>query len=202
MPKQLVAALGDGIFRDIENRSVVGGPGKTVHALDLFRHQFAGLQVLYLQRVLPVARVVGRVGQQIAVVAGLKRADRHELLSLGQFVHIEKNLFGRFEIAVLPAKDRILQTFFGARVVKIIAPAVRHIHVSLLYVAENFVVKLCLQRLGRLHHRVGVSILGFKMRDDRGICFFAQPEIIVHQPVAINLGDFRLLFSDRRLQHG
>ena len=58
MPKHLVVALGDRIFGDVEDRLVVGGPGHVINTFDPLRKQFAAPQVLHLQRVLSIARVV------------------------------------------------------------------------------------------------------------------------------------------------
>src|SRR5882724_4041541 len=86
MAKHFVVALGDGIFGYIENRFVVGGPRHVINAFDFLGQQFTGNQVLDLQGVLSITSVVGRVGQQRAVLTGRKAADGHELLSLGHLV--------------------------------------------------------------------------------------------------------------------
>src|SRR5207237_3074377 len=70
VPKQLVVALGDRVFSDIEESFVVRGPDDAVNALDLLGQNLAGAKILDLQNVLPINRVVGGERQQCAVFAG------------------------------------------------------------------------------------------------------------------------------------
>src|SRR5258708_4106246 len=100
---------------------------------------------------------------------------------------------------MLATKDRILQTFLRARVVKVIAPAIRNVLVGLFDVTENFVVELRLERLSRFHRGIGVGVLSFEMGNHGGIRFLAQPEIVINQLVAINLSDLWFLFRSWRL---
>ena len=46
--------------------------------------RLAGAQILDVQRVLPEARGVGRVGQQVLIVADHERAQAHELVALAR----------------------------------------------------------------------------------------------------------------------
>ena len=98
-----------------------------------------------MQRVLAITGVVGRVGEQIAIIARRKGADRHELLSFGHFVHGREELLRWRRGSALAAEDRILLPLNRARVIEIIAPAIRHVDVGLFDVAEHFVVELFLK---------------------------------------------------------
>src|SRR5713101_2289006 len=102
---------------------------------------------------------------------------------------------------MLATEDRVLQTLFRARVVKVIAPAIGNVLVGLFDVTEDLVVELVLERFGRLHGRRRVSILSFEMRNNRGVGFLSQPEIVINQTVAVDLGDLWFLFRGWRLQH-
>src|SRR5882724_10859085 len=103
-----------------------------------------------MEGVLAIAGVVGRIGEKISVITRRKAADRHELLALGHLVQVEEDLLWCVDRSLLAAIDRILLSFLRARVIKIVAPAIRDAHVSLFDVAENLVVKLVLHRLSRL----------------------------------------------------
>ena len=126
MPEKLVASLRDRIFRHVEEGLVVCGPGDIVYAFDSLGKDLTCTQVLDLQRVLPIAGIVGAVGEQVSVVTRSEQPDAHELLALGQFVHVDHDFFGRVEIAVLATEGGILFTFLSTRVVEVIAPAIRH----------------------------------------------------------------------------
>jgi hypothetical protein len=62
-------------------------------------------------------------------------------------------------------------------------------------VAHHFFVELLLQSGGRFHHRFGIRIFGFQMRDNFRIRFLAQPEVIVDHRVVVNFGGLGFLFS-------
>src|SRR5713226_1540811 len=74
MAIEAVGALGGFVFDSVEERAIVGGPGRTGDALDALGGDFAGAQVLDLQRVLPEAGSVERIGEQEIVVAHSKSA--------------------------------------------------------------------------------------------------------------------------------
>ena len=57
--------------------------------------ELAGAQVLDEERVLPEAGVVGRVGEEVRVVAHLVGPEGHERLPLGQAVEVERHLLRR-----------------------------------------------------------------------------------------------------------
>src|SRR5215813_12121007 len=135
MTEKFVAALRDLILGDVEDRLVVIGPRNVVDSFDLLGKEISGNQVFNLQRVLPIPRVVGRISQQIAIIARTKRADAHELLAFGQFILIQNNFFFRIKAAFLTAEDRVLLTFFSPRVVEVISPTIWNVNIRLFYVA-------------------------------------------------------------------
>src|ERR1051325_4937184 len=122
MTEKLVAAFRDCVFRNVEERLVVSGPGDTVNALNLFGEQFPSAQIFDLQRVLAITGVVSAVSEQVAVVARNKRAHGHELLALSQFILIEDDFFLAVGAAFLAAVNRILLTSLGARVIEAAEP--------------------------------------------------------------------------------
>ena len=149
-----------------------------------------------MQRVLPEARLVGGVGQELAVRAHRHVADGHELLALGQGVHVEDDLL-RGRGRALPARvDRVLLPLLRARVVEVAALAGGHVGVRLLDAREHLVVQLLLERLRRLHDRFRIGELGAQVGLDLGRALVAQPEVVVHQGVAVDLDLVRLLVRD------
>ena len=192
--EKLIAALGDGIFGHIEDGLVVSGPGKVIDPFNPFGKELTGFQVLDLEGVLAIARVVRGKGQQVAVVAGSKGANAHELLSFCQFILVQDDLFLSAKAAFFAAENRVLLPFFGARVIEVSILPVRHVLVRLLDVAEHLLIELCLQLLSRLHQRLSVSVFGFEMLQHLRICFFTQPEIIVNERFAMNPGYLGFLF--------
>src|SRR5262249_20755618 len=57
--------------------------------------------------------------------------------------------------------------------------------------AEPLVGGLFLEGLSRLHHRIGISVLGLEIGADLGIRFVAQPEIVVGERASVDLGRVR-----------
>ena len=100
----------------------------------------AAAQIFDLEFVLAIASGVGGIGEQIPIVAGNKRANIEELETLRKFILIQHQLFLSVKAAFLPVVDRILFTLLGMRVVKVIAPAIRHAVVRLLNVPHHFVI--------------------------------------------------------------
>ena len=188
------------ILDGVEDRLVVGGPDERT---DFLRH--AGLDVVpsaeiaHVQRVLAIADVVGGVREEVAVVARLEPSDAHELLPLGQLVHVEHHFFRRVE-RLLAQEDRVLFSFLGARVVVPAVLTVRDVGVRLLDMAEHLVVQLLLQRRERRRHRRGVRVLGGEIGEDFRIALLADPGVVVDARVAVDRRRLRHLLGDRRLR--
>ena len=142
----LVGAFRNGVFDGIENGLVVVGPGDGIDALGVVAQQFASAQIFHGQCELPEAGIVGGVGEQIAVVADVESPERHERLSLGQFVDVQQDFFGSIHAAFFAAMNGVLLAGFGSNVIEIAAFFVRHFDVRFLDAAQHFVVELLLQR--------------------------------------------------------
>ncbi len=198
VPVDPIRALRRFVFHGVEERPVVRGPG---HGADLLRDRLqdrSGSEVLHVQGVLAEAGVVGRVGEALAVVAHHVAAEAHELLPFGQLVQVEGDLLGSFEGLRLAAVDRVLLALFRARVVPEGALAVGDVHVRLLDPREHLLVERVLEGDGGLHHRVGVGVLGLQVGRHVGVRLVAQPEVVVHAPVAVDLVDLRDPLGDGR----
>jgi hypothetical protein len=190
-----VGTLG-GIGDRVEERLVVGGPR---HRRDLFDRTLEhrpGAQILHRQSIFAEAGIVGRIGEQVAVVADALRADAHVLLALRELVDVEINLFGGREAALLAAVDRILFALLGARIVVEPVLARRHGEVGLLDPPEHFLVERLLQRRERLHHRFGVGVLGLEVLHDLRTALLAQPEVLVVEAIAVQFANVRDLVCD------
>ena len=94
-----------------EDRFVVGGPHHVADSFKRFRQKLAGAQILDLQLVLTVAGGVGRIGEQVAVVARDKARTLKNLSPFASSFRSSNNLFFRVEAALLAAVDRILFPF-------------------------------------------------------------------------------------------
>src|SRR4030095_1667795 len=102
------------VLDGIEKSRVVSRPVYRDRFFDLLRAQLSGPEVLDLEGVLAKSGVVGGIGQEVAVVTHVVGSKRHELLTLGELVDIERDLFRRVKASFLPAHDRILLSFLGA----------------------------------------------------------------------------------------
>ena len=100
--------------------------------------------------------------------------------------------------AALAAIDRVLQALFGARVVPVIAVAVRHRHIGLLNVREHLVIKLVAQAGKRRHHRFSVGVFSLEVIGNFGILFVPQPGIVVGEHRALDAGFGGSLVGNRR----
>ncbi len=193
----LVRALGV-VFGDVEERLVVGRPEGRDDLAELVREVFARAQVFDLEDVLAVAVVVDGVGQQVRVVRDRVGRHRGVVVPLVQLVEVERDLLGRGHRALAARVDRVLLALDGARVVEVAVLAVGHLRVGLLDATEHLFVELGLQVGGRLHHGVGVGVLGFEVRGHVRVGLLAHPEVVVHQLLAVNVGGLRCLLRRGR----
>src|SRR5260370_34167765 len=99
------------------------------------------------------AGIVGCIGQQVAVIAGIVGSQRHELLVLGELVLVDGDLFRRFQASLLARKDLILLPLFPARIVEIVAVMIGDIYVRLFDMRseERRVGKECRSRWSPYH---------------------------------------------------
>jgi hypothetical protein len=148
--------------------------------------------------ILPKSGRIGRVRQQVSVIADILRADAEELLSFRQFVGVQDHFFRGVEDFLLAAKNLVLFALLVTVVVPIRAAAHGHAEVGLFDMAENFGVEFLLNCFEGLGHRRCVCVFCFQIRRDVRRALLAEPEVRVAQRVALNGARERLLFSDRR----
>ena len=82
--------------------------------------------------------------------------------------------------------DRVLFAFFGAGEIEIAAEAVGNRKIGLQDFRQHFLVELFLEGFGAVENGVGVGILGVEVGDDFGICFLAQPGVVVDAAVVVD----------------
>ena len=170
------------IVQNIKQRPVVGGPRETRRNPGNFhRQRFTAPEVLDSQRELPTPDRVFDIGQQGLVRADLPVADPIEVVSFGEFIDIEHDLFGRVHAAFAARVDRVLLTFLEARVVPVILALVRYGAVVLLDSADDFLVQGGFRIGQRRHHRIGIVVLRLQVREHVGVGAFivAQPIVFV-----------------------
>src|SRR5689334_13697685 len=108
MTPQMIRALGRRVFRGQEQRPIVGGPLKAVHALGGVRKRLSRAQGFDLQGVLAEADEINGVGEEALVVADNESAESDKLLAFAEFVQVQQHLFGSVEASLLPALDGVL----------------------------------------------------------------------------------------------
>ena len=121
--------------------------------------------------------------------AGGKDADAEVLFTLREPVAIEQNLFGA-ALSRLPTIDGVLLPLFGAGVVEILAAADGNALVRLFDAGHHLAVKLVLQLFGGGHHGRDIAIFVGQIFNDFGLVLFAQPMVVVHADIAVQLHDF------------
>jgi hypothetical protein len=77
------------ILDGVEEGLVVISPGNGIDALRVVHERFPGAQILDGKRVLAEPSVIGRISQQISVVADVVCTKGHELLAFGEFIHVD-----------------------------------------------------------------------------------------------------------------
>ena len=198
VPEELVRALGLRVLGDVEERLPVAGPDEAVDAGDALGKRGASLQILHVQVELAKAGLVGRVGQERAVVAGNPAAQPEELLAGGKLVEVEDHQLGRVGGRGPAAEDGVLLPLLGARVIGEPVALERHVLIGLLDAREHLAVERLAPRLLRRRHRLGVGVLGAQVLLDLGRALVAQPEVVVDALVAVDGDVLRLLARDRR----
>src|SRR4051812_12849246 len=96
--------------------------------------------------------------------------------------------------------DGVLFALLSSGVVVIAVASVWHLHVRFLDVTEYLLVDPFFKGLPRLHESVRVSVFSLEISDHGGICFFAKPKVIIHQPFAMNNLHLRNLLRHGRLR--
>ncbi len=186
-PPQLVRPLGDLVLGDVEQRLVVVRPLDRCHPLGGIGMGTAGDERLDVQRVLPEAGRVGRIRQQVPVVAHLDRAEADELEPFRHLVLVEHHELGRVRAvgAVgrhrLAAVQRVLLPLDGPRVVVELPVPLRHVEIGLLDAGQHFLVERVTEWGEARRHRLRVGVLGLEVLRHLGIGLLAKPEVrVVH----------------------
>ena len=120
-------------------------------------------------------------------------------------IDIEHDLFRRVHVAFAARVDRVLLTFFEARVVPIILVLVRDGAVVLLDSPDQFLVQGGFRTRQRRHDRIGIVVLGLEVREHVGVGAFivAQPIVFVLARCPVRCCNFirTLLHDGRRYRH-
>jgi hypothetical protein len=168
-------------------------------------------------RVALVADRVGRVGQQGAVGADARAAEREELVALGQRVHVEQQLLtgqrglvGRAVLGGLrrrpvvgvghrdPAAGAVLLALEGAAVVPVAAVAGRHGQVGLAGPRLDLLEDR-LAQVGQVRGLcLGVLVLRLEVGSHLRRALGAQPFVVVDAGAAVVLGADRTALRHRR----
>ena len=196
--EHLVGPLGYRVLGRVDERLVVGRPDDRADPFNPFGRVAPRAQVAHAQDILPVTVRVERVRQPVGVVADGVGPEAEELVALGELIEVEHDLFGAGHAALAAAHEGVLLPFLRARVVEVLADARRHTEVGLLDAPEHLLVERLLQRLRRPHHSLGVGVLSLEVGGDVGIGFFAEPEVVVGQRVAVDARGVRHLAGDGR----
>ncbi len=215
VPPDLVGAPGvvDGRVVEVLAGAVPGGSAE--RAGDLVAAQLAGREVLHADRVALVADDVGGVGEQGAVGADRRAAEREELVALGERVQVDEDLLtgqGRLVgVGVLgrlrgspvvgvgdrdPAAGAVLLAGEGATVVPVAAVAGRHGQVGLAGACLDLVEDR-LAQVGEVRGALlGVGVLGLEVGRDVRRLLVTQPLVVVGAGVAVDLGAGGALVGD------
>ena len=180
-----VGALGV-VLGHVEEDVRLGGPRDRRDALDALGRELARGEVLDVQRVLTEAGDVGRVREAAAVVGHPVGAERHERVTLGQAIQVERHLLGRLRAPRPAAVDRVLLALLRPRVVGEAAERDGHGRVVLLDPREHLLVERALERRGRRHRAVGVRVLGLEVRAHLGVVLGAEPRVAVLAALAVD----------------
>ena len=101
-------------------------------------------------------------------------------------IEIEGHLFGRVHASRLAAEDGVLLALLRARVIEVVAAAVRDGLVVLLDARQHLRVERVDERRRGLHDRFGVGVLRAEVRHHLGIVLPAKPEIVVRAPITVH----------------
>jgi hypothetical protein len=124
-------------------------------------------------------------------------ADGQELMAGRERVEIERDLFAGTGRGRAAAENRVLLACLRARVVEVPALAVGHRLVVLLDPGQHLPVEGVLEAQGGVHHRVGMGVFGLQVGDDGGVVLGPQPEVVVHELLAVHHVDLGHPLGDR-----
>ena len=136
-----------GIFFDVQNGPIVVGPCEV--GLDVGNRSWqdlAGRQILEAQGELASADGVFAKRQPRAIRRDLQSADSIVVMTDGERVGIQQDLFGRVERALAPRKNRVFLAVLEAGVVPIPVLAIGNAGIVLFDPSDNFLVQRILER--------------------------------------------------------
>src|SRR5581483_10965075 len=86
------------------------------------------------------------------------------------------------------AENGILQAFFGACVIPVVAVAKGNRDVGLLNVTQHLAIELFLQVLRRPTNGSCIGVLSFEVSNGFRVLFVAEPCVVIHQRVPVECG--------------
>ena len=191
----------DRVLLDVQDASVVGGPGhRLVHIRHGVRQQCAGLQRLEPQRVLATTDRVLGVREQAVVVARLERTEVVEVESPGLLAQVEQDLLGRIDLSRPARVDGVFVAGLEAAVIPVAVVPVRDGRIVLADAADDFGVERFLERAQPRRERLAVGVLGLQVLEHlrRRARVVAQPVIVVEPHALRRTNLVRFAGGDRR----
>src|SRR5216683_3143045 len=100
MPIKPVGTLRDFVLNGVEKCALVGGPGDACDALDLLGKGTARLEIFYVKRISAEAGRIGRIGEQLIIIADLEGTQPKKRMSLGKLIEVQQQRFGGLQYRV------------------------------------------------------------------------------------------------------
>jgi len=114
-----------------------------------------------LKDVLAETRGIGRVGEQVIVLAGPRRNPIQGRNGFCKQIQVEQQFFLRAFRVAPPAMERVLPSFFGPREIEIAAEFIGNGKIRLQDATQHFLIELLLECFRGLQNDIGISVLGF-----------------------------------------
>ncbi|MNM43943.1 hypothetical protein D3C81_548330 [compost metagenome] len=180
-----------GVLAHIEHRLAVVGPHQVARGvLQFVGGPGAALQIEELDLVLTAGEEVFRHRQPAVVAAHLQGPQRIELVAFGALVAVQHQVRRLLALHLAAGVDGVL---LARLITGLIAVAILHIGHRLVLLGDaghHLLVELVTQRLDRLEHGLGVSVLGLEIVQHLGFL-----PLVVTQPVVVVDPDVPVLFQ-------
>ena len=160
--------------------------------------QLSGLEVFDADYITLTTGGIDTVGEELMIGADIVYAQAEEVLTFGELVDIEKDLFHGLQRSHFAAIDVILFALFGARVIVVVIALDRDGEVGFLDAAEHFVVEVVLELFGVRGHFLGVFVFGLEVGDNLWVILAAEPVVVVDAFDAEGGVDYRFDFGHGR----
>src|SRR6266702_890173 len=180
MPIEPVGTLRDFVLNGVEKCAIVGGPGDACDAFDLLGKGTARMEIFYVKRIFAEAGRIGRIGEQLIIVADLEGTQPKKRMSLCKLIEVQQQLLGGTVCIAPPEVKGVLLAFLGSGEVEIAAEQIGDREIRLQDAAKHF-----LKSFGGLQYRVRISIFCFQVGDNFGVFFMAEPRVMVDAAVAV-----------------